>query len=132
MGHCTEDNKLRSVETFLNDITFYDKMKFRMWLLQYSILNFITTKEFREKVRILIYRFILFIFGYKPLLISDFRGEYTFVFSTEMEASLAYQYLEKKRRLVVGWWYEYNEFQSERLKDEKEGYIIRDLWIKKK
>lgn len=51
--------------------------------------------------------------GFKPIAVTQFYLEDTFVFETEEEAYKAYLKLEKSKNIIRGWWYGKDEFEQE-------------------
>lgn len=59
--------------------------------------------------------------GFKPIGITSFYLEETFIFKTKKEADLAYKKLEKELGLVCGWWYSKKDFEKELEEANKSG-----------
>jgi hypothetical protein len=68
-------------------------------------------------------------YGYKPIAITVYHLEDTFIFETNAEAKKCYEELEVERKLVQGWFYGKDEFEVYR-KEYEDEYKITML-IKK-
>mgnify|MGYP000992158016 CR=1 FL=1 len=71
--------------------------------------------------------------GFKPIAISKFICENTFIFETEEEAKKAHDEFEKRKihpRVIQGWWYGREELkESLRNYKEKMGYTNDVYWL---
>jgi len=72
---------------------------------------------------------IMIPYGYRPVAITIYNLEETFIFKTKEEATKCYEELEVEKKLVQGWFYGEEEFEVYR-KEYEDKYKITML-IKK-
>lgn len=59
--------------------------------------------------------------GFKPIGITSFYLEETFIFKTKKEAIAAFKKMERELRTVVGWFYGKKDFEKKLIKATQEG-----------
>lgn len=138
-----DDNKKNNLTELEELFSFNDipKWKFEWFKItvRLSILwHDLHSDEFRHEWKVIKYRFLLWLYGFKPITIGYFFGEDTIVFKTNEEAKKAFEILERGspipetgieddsdlppyRGLICAWWYGEEEFNN--LISEYESYV---------
>jgi hypothetical protein len=98
---------------------------------QNKMLRFINYNVTEERLQEIenIYVKIMISYGYRPVAITIYNLEETFIFKTKEEAKKCYEELEVEKKLVQGWFYGEEEFEIYR-KEYEDEYKITML-IKK-